>query len=51
MKTISRLIIATILSCIVFTSCTNVIDVDVPEAESRLVIEASIDWEKRNYRK
>ncbi|WP_066223078.1 DUF4249 domain-containing protein [Formosa haliotis] len=30
----------------VFTACTDVIDVDVPTADPRLVIEASIDWEK-----
>ena len=31
----------------VFTgSCTDVIEVDVPEAPPRLVIEASMDWEK-----
>ena len=29
-----------------FTSCTDVIDVDVPTAPPRLVIEASIDWQK-----
>lgn len=29
-----------------FISCTDVIDVDVPEAPPRLVIEASLDWEK-----
>ena len=29
-----------------FMSCTDVIDVDVPEAEPRLVIEASMDWQK-----
>ena len=46
MTTILRIIIATIVSSILFTSCTDVIDVDVPEAESSLVIEASIDWEK-----
>lgn len=28
------------------TSCSDVIEVDVPIAEPRLVIEASIDWEK-----
>ncbi len=27
-------------------SCTDVIDVEVPEAPPRLVVEASIDWEK-----
>lgn len=31
---------------LLFTACTKVIDVDVPVAEPRLVIEASIDWEK-----
>lgn len=31
---------------IIFTSCTDVIDVDVPSADPRLVIEASLDWEK-----
>jgi len=46
MITISRIIIATILSSMLFISCTDVIDVDVPESEARLVIEASIDWEK-----
>lgn len=29
-----------------FSACTDVIDVDVPTADPRLVIEASIDWEK-----
>jgi hypothetical protein len=29
-----------------FTSCTDVIEVDVPTEEPRLVIEASINWEK-----
>jgi hypothetical protein len=28
------------------TSCTDVIEVDVPEGPERLVIEASLDWEK-----
>ncbi|GGX28480.1 DUF4249 domain-containing protein [Aquimarina muelleri] len=31
---------------IFFTSCTDVIDVNVPTADPRLVIEASLDWEK-----
>lgn len=30
----------------VFSSCTDVIEVDLPAAPPRLVIEASIDWEK-----
>ena len=32
--------------CITFISCDDKIDVDVPEAAPRLVIEASLDWEK-----
>ena len=36
-----------LLSLLIFTtSCTDVIEVDVPEAPPRLVIEASMDWEK-----
>lgn len=35
-----------ILVTIVMSSCTDVIDVDVPTAEPRLVIEATIEWEK-----
>lgn len=36
-----------LLPLLIFTgSCTDVIDVDVPEASPRLVIEASMDWEK-----
>ncbi|MFD1292311.1 DUF4249 domain-containing protein [Lutibacter holmesii] len=31
---------------ILLTSCTDVIEVEVPEAAPKLVIEASIDWEK-----
>lgn len=44
MKTL--LIYTLILSSIFITSCTDVVDVDVPTAEPRLVIEASIEWEK-----
>ncbi len=32
--------------CLLIMSCTDVIDVEVPEAAPRLVIEASMDWEK-----
>jgi len=32
--------------CIVFTSCEDVIDVNLSEGKTRLVIEASLDWEK-----
>ncbi len=36
-----------LLPLLIFTgSCTDVIDVDVPEAPPRLVIEASMDWVK-----
>lgn len=35
-----------LLFVLVFTSCEDVIDVDLQEAPTRLVIEASIDWEK-----
>lgn len=35
-----------ILMGIVLISCTDVIDVDVPTGKPRLVVEASIDWEK-----
>lgn len=35
-----------LLFVLAFTSCEDVIDVDVQEAPSRLVIEASLDWEK-----
>jgi len=31
---------------LLFMSCTDVIDVEVPEAPPRLVIEASMDWQK-----
>jgi len=34
------------LFLIILTSCEDVIDVDLQDAPSRLVIEASIDWEK-----
>lgn len=34
------------LLSLLITSCTDVVDVDVPEAAPRLVVEASIDWEK-----
>jgi len=34
--------------CLLFMSCTDVIDVEVPEAAPRLVIEASLDWEKES---
>jgi len=34
------------LIALVFSACTKVIDVDVPVAAPRLVVEASIDWEK-----
>ncbi|SHJ63765.1 DUF4249 domain-containing protein [Aquimarina spongiae] len=44
MKTVVKLFIVTI--AILFTSCEDVIDVEVQQGPERLVIEASIDWEK-----
>lgn len=44
MKTQIKIVLGLILA--VFTACTDVVDVDVPTAAPRLVIEASIDWEK-----
>lgn len=35
-----------VLTSIIFLACEDVIDVDVDSAETRLVIEASLDWEK-----
>ncbi|GAA4230751.1 DUF4249 domain-containing protein [Postechiella marina] len=35
-----------VLITVILTSCSDVIEVDVPVAAPRLVIEASIDWEK-----
>lgn len=35
-----------ILLFLIITSCTEVVDVDVPNEVPRLVIEASLDWEK-----
>ena len=38
--------IITILTISIFFSCEDVIDVDLQTAQERLVIEASLDWEK-----
>ncbi|WP_062055765.1 DUF4249 domain-containing protein [Aquimarina longa] len=40
--------IISVLSIVIiaFTSCTDVVNVDIPKTDSRLVIEASLDWEK-----
>lgn len=35
--------------CLVFASCDDVINVNVPEGKTRLVIEASLDWERGTY--
>ncbi|TKD66103.1 DUF4249 domain-containing protein [Flavobacterium sp. ASW18X] len=35
-----------ILILIVFTSCEDIVDIEVQEGPTRLVIEASLDWEK-----
>src|SRR5690606_33923286 len=42
----TRYILALLIGGITFFSCEDVIDVDVPTAQPRLVIEASLDWEK-----
>ncbi|WP_308991755.1 DUF4249 domain-containing protein [Mariniflexile litorale] len=44
MKTYIKSIL--LLFCLVLASCEDVIDVDVSEGKTRLVIEASLDWEK-----
>lgn len=44
MKTYIKII--TLFLAVVFTSCSDVIDVDVQTAPARLTIEASLDWEK-----
>lgn len=38
-----------LLLCLVFASCEDVIDVKVSEGKTRLVIEASLDWERGTY--
>lgn len=43
-KTIQTLLFLLISTC--YYSCTDVIDVDVPTGAPRLVVEASIEWEK-----
>lgn len=35
-----------LLASTLFTACTDVVDVDVPTGKPRLVVEASIEWEK-----
>ena len=45
MKTYIKYLTA-VLTILSFWSCEDVIDVDVPTGKIRLVIEASIDWEK-----
>lgn len=44
MKTYLRLAVAALI--VIFTSCTDVIDLEVQTAPTRLTIEASLDWEK-----
>ncbi|UNY99723.1 DUF4249 domain-containing protein [Zhouia spongiae] len=46
MKSIYKTLINIIIVSATLTACTDVIDVDVPTAAARLVVEASIDWEK-----
>lgn len=44
MKTYKKIILAIIV--IVFTSCVDVVDVEVQDGPTRLVVEASLNWEK-----
>lgn len=44
MKTLKKIILAIII--IAFASCEDVVDVEVQEGPKRLVVEASLDWEK-----
>ncbi len=41
-----RILKRLVILLLIVTSCTDVVDVEVPEAPPRLVVEASIDWEK-----
>ena len=45
MKSMMIRIIVFVLMAL-FASCTDVVDVDVPDGGDRLVVEASILWEK-----
>ncbi|RKE98808.1 DUF4249 domain-containing protein [Ichthyenterobacterium magnum] len=44
MKTIIKIVV--LFTLVLVSSCEDVIDVNVPTANPRLVIEASLDWEK-----
>ncbi|MEC7263465.1 MAG: DUF4249 family protein [Bacteroidota bacterium] len=44
MKTLKKIIFAIIV--IAYASCVDVVDVEVQEGPKRLVVEASLDWEK-----
>lgn len=44
MKSLKKIIVA--LTIAVFASCEDVVDVEVQEGPKRLVVEASLDWEK-----
>ncbi|WP_418498579.1 DUF4249 domain-containing protein [Flagellimonas sp.] len=44
MKTFKKIILAIIV--IAFTSCVDVVDVEVQDGPTRLVVEASLNWEK-----
>ncbi|RIV68781.1 DUF4249 family protein [Flagellimonas aequoris] len=44
MKTLKKIILAIII--IAFASCEDIVDVEVQEGPKRLVVEASLDWEK-----
>lgn len=44
MKTLKKIILG--ITAIIFASCEDVVDVEVQEGPKRLVVEASLDWEK-----
>ncbi len=44
MKNIVKIIVS--IFCVLIFSCTDVIDVEVQNGQERLVVEASLDWEK-----
>ena len=44
MKTLKKIILVVIV--IIFASCSDVVDVEVQEGPKRLVVEASLNWEK-----
>ncbi|WP_353780242.1 DUF4249 family protein [Winogradskyella sp. 3972H.M.0a.05] len=46
MRTTYKHLVSVLIMIGLFNSCTDTVDVDVPNGGSRLVVEASINWEK-----